>query len=197
MKTKNNYYVPIVLEGREGNERASDIWSKLLQERIVFLGTDIDNHVANLIVAQLLFLQSQDPEKEIKFYINSGGGLCTAGFAIYDTMQTISNPISTICLGQACSMAAILLTAGTKGKRKSLPNSRVMLHQISSGFGGKATDIMIEAKEIARMKKQLTEIVAHHTGKEYEQVLQDMERDFFMSSKEALNYGLIDKIIKK
>jgi len=190
-----NQLVPIVVEQPPRGERAYDIFSRLLQDRIVILGTPIDDHIANLIVAQLLFLESQDPDKDIYLYINSPGGVVTAGLAIYDTMQYIKPDVVTICMGQAASMAAVLLAGGAKGKRYSLPHSRIMIHQPLGGVQGQATDIVIHAEEIMRIKKMLIDIMAKHTGQPAEKVEQDMERDKFMSPEEALEYGIIDKII--
>jgi len=190
-----NQLVPIVVEQTPRGERAYDIFSRLLQDRIIILGTPIDDHVANLIVAQLLFLESQDPDKDIYLYINSPGGVVTAGLAIYDTMQYIKPDVVTICMGQAASMAAVLLAGGAKGKRYSLPHSRIMIHQPLGGVQGQATDIIIHAEEIMRIKKMLIDIMSKHTGQPAEKLEQDMERDKFMSPEEALEYGIIDKII--
>ncbi len=192
---QNNYYVPLVIEQSHRGERSYDIWSRLLKDRIIFLGTEVNDDVANVIVAQLLFLESEDPEKEINFYINSPGGSVTAGLAIYDTMQYMRAPVSTLCLGQAASMGAVLLAAGRKGKRFALPNSRIMIHQPSGGFRGQATDIEIHAREIAKMKKSLNEILAKHSGQSVEKVTRDAERDFFMSAVEAKEYGLVDEVM--
>ena len=183
------------MEQTPRGERAYDIFSRLLQDRIIILGTPIDDHVANLVVAQLLFLESQDPDKDIYLYINSPGGVVTAGLAIYDTMQYIKPDVVTICIGQAASMAAVLLAGGAKGKRYSLPHSRIMIHQPLGGVQGQATDIIIHAEEIMRLKKMLIDIMAKHTGQPPEKLEQDMERDKFMSPEEALEYGIIDKII--
>jgi len=190
-----NQLVPIVVEQTPRGERAYDIFSRLLQDRIIILGTPIDDHVANLVVAQLLFLESQDPDKDIYLYINSPGGVVTAGLAIYDTMQYIKPDVVTICMGQAASMAAVLLAGGAKGKRYSLPHSRIMIHQPLGGVQGQATDIVIHAEEIMRIKKMLINIMSKHTGQPYEKLEQDMERDKFLSPEEALEYGIIDKII--
>ncbi|GAB6072025.1 ATP-dependent Clp endopeptidase proteolytic subunit ClpP [Venenivibrio stagnispumantis] len=192
-----NQLVPIVIEQTPRGERAYDIYSRLLKDRIILLGTPIDDHVANLIVAQLLFLEAEDPEKDIYMYINSPGGVVTAGFAIYDTMNYIKPDVVTICLGQAASMGAFLLSAGAKGKRYSLPNSRIMIHQPLGGFQGQATDIEIHAKEILRLKRMLNEYLAKHTGQPIEKIEADTERDYFMSAYEAMEYGLIDKVIEK
>jgi len=192
-----NQLVPIVIEQTPRGERAFDIYSRLLQDRIVLLGFPIDDHVANLIVAQLLFLESQDPEKDIYLYINSPGGSVTAGLAIYDTMQYIKPDVVTICMGQAASMGAILLAAGAPGKRYALPHSRIMIHQPLGGIQGQATDIIIHAEEIRRIKEMLIDILAKHTGQPKEKITADIERDYFMSPQEAKEYGLIDKIIEK
>ena len=189
-------YVPTVIESSSRGERSFDIFSRLLRERIIFLGTEIDDEVANSIVAQLLLLDSENPEKDIMLYINSPGGVITAGMAIYDTMQHIRADVSTICLGEAASMGAFLLSSGAKGKRLSLPNSRIMIHQPLGGAQGQATDIEIEAKEILRMKKSLNEILAMNTGKSIEQIKKDTERDHYMSADESVEYGLIDKVIR-
>ena len=190
-------YVPTVIESSSKGERSFDIFSRLLRERIIFLGSEIDDDVANSIVAQLLLLDSENNEKDIMLYINSPGGVITAGMAIYDTMKLIKSPVSTICLGDAASMGAFLLSGGTKGKRMALPNSRIMIHQPLGGAQGQATDIEIEAKEILRMKQQLNELLALHTGQKIETIKKDTERDNFMTAQEALDYGLIDKIITK
>uniref|UniRef100_A0A832LVP8 ATP-dependent Clp protease proteolytic subunit n=1 Tax=Caldimicrobium thiodismutans TaxID=1653476 RepID=A0A832LVP8_9BACT len=190
-----SYYVPIVIEQSGRTERAYDIYSRLLRERIIFLGTSIDEHVANLVVAQLLYLEAEDPDKDIMLYINSPGGLVTAGLAIYDTMQYIKPDVCTICVGQAASMAAVLLAAGAKGKRYALKHSRIMLHQPIGAFQGQATDVEIQAKEILRLREILNSILAHHTGQDKEKIKQDTERDFYMSAEDALEYGLIDKIL--
>jgi len=187
--------VPIVVEQSGRGERAYDIYSRLLKDRIIFLGGGIDDHIANLVIAQLLFLESEDPEKDIHLYINSPGGVVTAGMAIYDTMNYIKAPVSTICVGQAASMGAVLLAAGEKGKRYSLKNSRIMIHQPMGGFQGQATDIHIQAKEILRMKCDLNRILAFHTGQPVEKVETDTERDYFMSGEDAQQYGLIDSIV--
>ena len=190
-------YVPTVIESSSRGERSFDIFSRLLRERIIFLGSEINDDVANSIVAQLLLLDSENPEKDIMLYINSPGGVITAGMAIYDTMQLIKAPVSTICLGDAASMGAFLLSGGTKGKRLALPNSRIMIHQPLGGAKGQATDIEIEAKEILRMKTMLNELLAEHTGQKVERIKKDTERDNFMTAQEALEYGLIDKIISR
>ncbi|WP_027178653.1 ATP-dependent Clp endopeptidase proteolytic subunit ClpP [Maridesulfovibrio bastinii] len=187
--------VPIVIETTGRTERAYDIYSRLLKDRIILLGSEINDYVASLICAQLLFLESEDPEKEIYMYINSPGGVVTAGMAIYDTMQYISAPVSTLCMGQAASMAAFLLSAGEKGKRFALPNSRILIHQPLGGAQGQATDINIQAQEIMRLKKTLNGIMAQNTGKSIEEIEKDTDRDHFMSSQEAVDYGLIDEIL--
>ncbi len=187
--------VPIVIEKTPQGERAYDIYSRLLKDRIIMLNGEIDDYASNVIVSQLLFLESEDPEKDIFIYINSPGGIITAGLAIYDTMQYIKCDISTICLGTAASMAAILLAAGSKGKRYSLPNSRIMIHQPLGGFQGQATEIEIHAKEILRLKKIVNEIMAKHTGKRLKTIERDTERDYFMDANEAQKYGIIDKVI--
>ena len=190
-------FVPVVVEQSSRGERSFDIFSRLLRERIIFLGTPIDDMVANLVVAQLLLLDSENPEKDIMLYINSPGGSVTAGFAIYDTMQHIRADVSTICLGQAASMGAFLLSSGAKGKRLALPHSRVLIHQPLGGAQGQATDIEIEAKEILRMKDMLIEIIANNSGQPIEKVKEDCERDHFLTAQEALEYGLIDKVVRK
>ena len=187
--------IPMVVEQTNRGERAYDIYSRLLKDRIIFIGSAIDNEIANLIVAQLLFLESEDPEKDISFYINSPGGVVTAGMAIYDTIQYIKPDVATVCVGQAASMGALLLTAGTKGKRCALPNSRVMIHQPLGGAQGQATDIKIQATEILKMKDKLNEILSFHTGQDIEKISEDTERDFFMSSDQAREYGLVDKVV--
>jgi ATP-dependent Clp protease protease subunit len=192
-----NQLVPIVVEQTGRGERAYDIFSRLLKERIVFIGMPIDDAVASLVIAQLLFLESEDPEKDIHLYINSPGGSISSGLAIYDTMQYIRADISTICIGMAASMAAVLLAGGTTGKRTALPNSRIMIHQPWGGIQGSATDIRIQAEEILRMKKRINEILARHTGKTPELVEKDSDRDYYMSSEEAKDYGLIDNILVK
>ena len=187
--------IPMVIEQSSRGERAYDIYSRLLKDRIIFLGSPMNDEIANLLIAQLLFLESEDPDKDINFYINSPGGLVTAGLAVYDTMQYIKPDIATVCVGQAASMGALLLTAGTKGKRYSLPNSRILIHQPMGGFQGQASDIAIQAKEILRMKETLNKILAFHTGKNLEQIQLDTDRDFFMAGDEAKEYGLIDHVI--
>jgi ATP-dependent Clp protease protease subunit len=189
--------VPIVIEQSSRGERAFDIYSRLLKDRIIFLGGGIDDNLADVVVAQLLFLESEDPEKDISIYINSPGGVVTAGMAIYDTMQYIKPDVSTICIGQAASMGALLLTAGAHGKRYALPNSRIMIHQPLGGAQGQASDIEIQAQEILRMKDMLNDILAHHTGQPLKRIKRDTDRDFFMSSKEAKEYGLIDEVVQR
>ncbi|CAG37267.1 probable ATP-dependent Clp protease, proteolytic subunit (ClpP) [Desulfotalea psychrophila LSv54] len=189
--------IPMVVEQTPRGERSYDIYSRLLKERIIFLGSGVNDDVANVIVAQLLFLEAEDPEKDITFYINSPGGSVTAGMAIYDTMQYIKCDIATLCMGQAASMGAVLLAAGTAGKRYALPNSRIMIHQPLGGFQGQATDIEIHTKEILRIRKDLNNILAHHTGKTLKKIESDTERDNFMSSVEAQKYGLIDEVLVK
>ena len=188
--------IPIVIEQTGRTERAYDIYSRLLKDRIVFVGSPIDDVLANTVIAQLLFLQTEDPEKDIHLYINSPGGIVSAGLAIYDTMQYIKPDIATYCLGQAASMGALLLAAGTKGKRFVLPHSRVMIHQPIGGFYGQATDVEIHAREILKMKETLNKIFAKHTGQPIEKIQVDTERDFFMSAKEAKEYGLVDEVIE-
>lgn len=192
-----SYLIPMVVEDTGRGERSYDIYSRLLKDRIIFLGTAIDDTVANLIVAQMLFLESEDPEKDVYLYINSPGGIVTAGLAIYDTMQYIKPQVSTICTGQAASMAAVLLAAGAKGKRIALPNSRVMIHQPLGGAQGQASDIQIQANEILKIKNKLNEILAAHTAKSMKQIQIDTDRDFFMSAEEAVEYGIVDKVIEK
>ncbi len=189
--------VPMVVEQTNRGERAYDIYSRLLKDRIIFIGSTIDDTVANLVIAQLLFLESEDPDKEINLYINSPGGSVYSGLAIYDTMQYIKPDVSTICVGLAASMGAVLLAAGTKGKRFALPNSRVMVHQPLGGTQGPAADIEIHAREILRIREKINTILANHTGKDVEQVARDTDRDFFMSAEQALEYGLIDGILQK
>jgi ATP-dependent Clp protease protease subunit len=187
--------VPMVIEQTNRGERAYDIYSRLLKDRIIFLGTPIDDHVANLMIAQMLFLEADDPEQDIFLYINSPGGYVTSGLAIYDTMQYIRPDVSTICIGQAASMGSLLLTAGAKGKRYSLPHARIMIHQPAGGFQGQATDIEIQAREILRIKEALDTIMAKHTGQDLERIKRDTDRDFFMSGEQAKDYGLVDDVI--
>lgn len=188
--------IPIVIEQTGRSERAYDIYSRLLKDRIIFLGTAIDDHVANTVVAQILFLQTEDPDKDIHIYVNSPGGIVTAGLAIYDTMQYVKPNIATYCIGQAASMGALLLAAGTKGKRYSLPHARVMLHQPMGGFQGQATDIEIHAREILKMKDTLNHIISKHTEQPLEKIRTDTDRDFFMSAREAKDYGIVDEVIE-
>lgn len=195
MKETAQMLIPTVIETTGRGERAYDIYSRLLKERIIFLGTEINDVVSNLVIAQLLFLQSEDADKDISIYINSPGGVVTAGMAIYDTMQFLKCPITTYCVGQAASMGAVLLTAGTKGKRFALPNSRIMIHQPLGGAQGQATDIEIQTQEILRMKKRLNEILADHSGQPVKTIQKDTDRDFFMSAEEAVKYGLIDEVV--
>ncbi len=197
MKEIVDQLVPIVIEQTPRGERAYDIYSRLLKDRIILLGFPIDDHIANLVVAQLLFLESEDPEKDIYLYINTPGGSVTAGMAIYDTMQYIKPDVVTICVGQAASMGAVLLSAGAKGKRYALPHSRIMIHQPIGGIQGQATDIIIHAEEIKRIKKMLNEILSKHTGQPLEKIEKDVERDYFMSAEEAKDYGIVDKVIEK
>jgi ATP-dependent Clp protease protease subunit len=185
----------MVIEQSSRGERAYDIYSRLLKDRIIFLGTAMNDEIANLIIAQLLFLESEDPDKDINFYVNSPGGMVTAGLAVYDTMQYIKPDIATVCIGQAASMGAVLLAAGTHGKRYSLPNSRILIHQPMGGFQGQASDIEIQAKEILRMKERLNQILTTHTGKQMEDIQKDTDRDFFMSGEEAKSYGIVDHVI--
>ena len=188
--------IPMVIDQSSRGERAYDIYSRLLKDRIVFLGTAMNDEVANLLIAQFLFLESEDPDKDINFYINSPGGIVTAGMAVYDTMQYIKPDVTTVCIGQAASMGALLLTAGAMGKRYSLPNSRIMIHQPMGGFQGQASDIEIQAKEIMRMKETLNDILKSHTGKSLKQIQKDTDRDYFMSGAEAKAYGIVDHVIR-
>ena len=197
MTNIKNQLVPMVVEQTPRGERAFDIYSRLLKERVIFITGPIEDHMANLVVAQLLFLEADNPEKDINIYINSPGWSVTSGMSIYDTISYIKPDISTLCIGQASSMGAILLTGGTKGKRFALPNSRIMIHQPLGGFQGQATDIEIHAQEILKIRTKLNEILSHHSGKDIEKVTQDTERDNFMSGEEAVKYGLIDKVIDK
>ena len=189
--------VPIVVEQTSRGERSYDIYSRLLRERIIFLGTGVDDTIANLVIAQLLFLESEEPEKDINFYINSPGGIVTSGLAIYDTMQYIKPEIQTICIGQAASMGALLLAAGTAGKRYALPHSRILIHQPMGGFQGQASDIEIHAREILRMRSELNDILVRHTGQPLERIEADTERDYFMGGEEAATYGIIDQVISR
>ncbi len=188
--------IPIVIEQTGRTERAYDIYSRLLKDRIIFIGTVIDDHVANTVIAQLLFLQTEDPDKDIHLYINSPGGIVSSGLAIYDTMQYVKPNIATYCIGQAASMSALLLAAGAKGKRFALPHSRIMLHQPMGGFHGQATDIEIHAREILRMKETLNRILSTHTGQSLDKIQADTDRDFFMSGEEAKEYGIVDEVIR-
>ncbi len=188
--------IPMVIEQSSRGERAYDIYSRLLKDRIIFLGSAMNDEIANLLIAQLLFLESEDPDKDINFYINSPGGVVTAGLAVYDTLQYIKPDIATVCIGQAASMGAVLLAAGKEGKRYSLPNSRILIHQPMGGFQGQASDIAIQAKEILCMKETLNDILAFHTNKDLKQIQIDTDRDFFMSSEEAQKYGIIDHVMK-
>ena len=197
MNEKMNSLVPVVIEQTGVGERSYDIYSRLLKDRIIFVDGEINDLTADLVVAQLLFLESQDPERDISIYINSPGGSVTAGLAIYDTIQHIKSDVQTICLGQAASMGALLLTCGTAGKRLALPSSRVMIHQPWGGVQGQATDIGIQAKEIVRLKKMTIDYFAHHTGKSIEEISTDLERDFFMSSEDAVAYGIVDKVLTR
>jgi ATP-dependent Clp protease protease subunit len=192
-----NFIIPTVIEQTHRGERGWDIFSRLLKDRIVFLGTPVDDNIANIIIAQMLFLESEDPDKDIMLYINSPGGLVTAGLAIYDTMQYVRCDVATICMGQASSMGAFLLAAGAKGKRYSLPNSRILIHQPLGGFQGQATDIDIHAKEILRTRDKLNELLVKHTGQSMDRIKNDTERDYFMSAGEAKEYGVIDEILAK
>lgn len=196
-RTPEASLIPIVVEKEGGGERSYDIYSRLLKDRIIFLGDTVTDDVANLVVAELLFLEAQDSEQDIQLYINSPGGSVTAGLAIYDTMQYVKPDVATICVGQASSMGAVLMAAGAKGKRFSLPNSRIMIHQPMGGFRGQATDIEIHAKEILFLKERLLAILEEHTGKDRKTLKKDMERDFFMSAEEAVQYGLIDSVVKR
>ncbi|MFC2149304.1 ATP-dependent Clp endopeptidase proteolytic subunit ClpP [Candidatus Auribacterota bacterium] len=188
--------VPMVIETTGRSERAYDIYSRLLKDRIIFLGTAIDDNVANLVVAQMLFLQMEDPDKDINLYVNSPGGHVTAGMAIYDTMQFLKCPVTTYCIGQAASMGAVLLAGGTKGKRYALPHARIMIHQPWGGVQGTVSDINIQAKEISRLKEELNKILAGHTGQDIETITRDTDRDFFMSADEAKKYGLVDEVVE-
>ncbi len=195
MGVYNQTLVPIVVEQSGRGERAYDIFSRLLKERIILIGTPIDDTIANLVIAQMLFLQMEDPEKDINVYVNTPGGSVTAGLAIYDTMQFVKPSVATYCVGQAASMGALLLAAGTKGKRFSLPNARIMIHQPWGGIKGAAEDISIQAKEILKLRDKLNEILAEHTGKSLEKIKKDTDRDYFMSAQEAKEYGLVDEVI--
>ncbi|MDI6852785.1 MAG: ATP-dependent Clp endopeptidase proteolytic subunit ClpP [Deltaproteobacteria bacterium] len=187
--------IPIVVEQSSRGERAYDIYSRLLKDRIIFLGTAISDEIANLIIAQLLFLEAEDSERDIHFYINSPGGLVTAGLAIYDTMQYIRSPVATYCMGQAASMGALLLAAGDKGKRYALPHARILIHQVMGGFSGQASDVDIQAKEILRLREELNQILARHTGQDMDKIARDTDRDFYMSGEQAKEYGIVDEVI--
>lgn len=193
--TSSQFLIPTVIEKTSHGERAYDIYSRLLQDRIIFLGSPIDDHVANVVIAQLLFLDNQSPEKDIKLYINSPGGSVTAGMAIYDTMQFIKSDVSTICVGMAASMAAVLLAAGAKGKRLALPNAEIMIHQVMGGMEGQASDIKIRAERILRIKDRLNQILNKHTGKDLPTIEKDTDRDYFMTAEESKKYGIIDSVI--
>ena len=198
MPESQNQLVPMVVEQTNRGERAYDIYSRLLKDSIIFIGSPIDDNLANLVIAQMLFLEAEDPDRDIMLYLNSPGGSISAGFAIYDTMQFIRPDVQTICIGQAASMAAVLLGAGTKGKRYSLPNSRIIIHQpLMTGLGGQATDIDIHAKEILRMRARLNEILSGHTGQALERIEEDTERDYIMSAEQSREYGIIDQVIEK
>ncbi len=189
--------IPMVVEQSSRGERAYDIYSRLLKERIIFLGTTVNDEVANLVIAQMLFLEAEDPDREIHLYINSPGGLVTAGLGIYDTMQFVKPPVTTLCMGQASSMAALLLAAGAPGKRSSLPHARILIHQPLGGFQGQATDVDIQAREILRLREELNQIMAKHTGQPMDRIHRDTERDFYMSGEQAKEYGLVDEVITK
>lgn len=197
VEPRSNYYVPYVIEQTGRGERSYDIYSRLLKDRIVFLGTAIDDNVANVVTAQLLFLESEDPEKDIFLYLNSPGGQITSGMAIYDTMQYIAPDVCTVCVGQAASMGAVLLAAGAKGKRSALPHARIMIHQPLGGFQGQASDVEIHAKEMLRVKAEMNQIMARHTGKPIEKIKEDSDRDFFMTANQAHEYGLIDQVVER
>jgi ATP-dependent Clp protease protease subunit len=192
-----NYLIPMVIEQTNRGERSFDIYSRLLQERIIFLGNEIEDNIANVVMAQMLHLDAEDPEKDIQLYINSPGGAITSALAIYDTMQFIKSPVSSICIGQAASAAAVLLLAGEKGKRFALPNSRVLLHQPSGGVQGTSMDVEIQTREMVRLRKVLNEIIAKHTGQDIKKIEKDTERDFILSAEEAKEYGIIDEVILK
>lgn len=192
-----NYLIPMVIEQTNRGERSFDIYSRLLQERIIFLGNEIEDNIANVVMAQMLHLDAEDPEKDIQLYINSPGGAITSALAIYDTMQFIKSPVSSICIGQAASAAAVLLLAGEKGKRFALPNSRVLLHQPSGGVQGTSMDVEIQTREMVRLRKVLNEIIAKHTGQDIKKIAKDTERDFILSAREAKEYGIVDEVILK
>jgi ATP-dependent Clp protease protease subunit len=189
--------IPMVIEQTHKGERAYDIFSRLLKDRVIFIGSSIDDDVANVVIAQMLFLESEDPDKDVSIYINSPGGSVTAGLAIYDTMQFIKPAVSTLCMGQAASMAAVLLGGGAKGKRFALPNARVLIHQPMGGVQGQATDIDIQAREILKLKKRLNEVIARHTGQPLDRIAKDTDRDFYMTAEEAVAYGLLDQVLAK
>jgi ATP-dependent Clp protease, protease subunit len=191
------YYIPYVIEQTGRGERSYDIYSRLLKERIIFLGTEVNDAVANVIIAQLLFLESEDPEKDVFLYINSPGGSVTAGMGIYDTMQYVKPPVATVCVGQACSMGALLLAGGAAGKRAALPHSRIMIHQPLGGYSGQVSDVEIHAKEMLRMKQELNQILAHHTNQPIKQIQEDTDRDNFMTAVQAKEYGLIDEVFER
>jgi ATP-dependent Clp protease, protease subunit len=193
---QNSYFVPVVVEQTGRGERSYDIYSRLLKDRIVFIGTPIDDHVANLVVAQMLFLQMEDPKRDINLYINSPGGSVTAGLAIYDTMQFVTCDVATYCVGVAASMGAVLLTAGTKGKRYALPNSDIMIHQVSGGAQGTASDVERTVEYMFRLKKRLIKIMSHHTGKSEDRIKEDSDRDYWITAEEAKDYGLVDEVVK-
>lgn len=197
MKVVNDYLIPMVIEQTNRGERSFDIYSRLLQERIIFLGSEIDDNMANVVMAQMLHLDAEDPEKDIQLYINSPGGVVTAALAIYDTMQFIKSPVSSICIGQAASAAAVLLLAGEKGKRYSLPHARILLHQPSGGVQGTSMDVEIQTKEMVRLRKLLNEIIAKHTGQNIKKIEKDTERDFILDAQAAVQYGIVDEIIVK
>lgn len=197
MKITNDYLIPMVIEQTNRGERSFDIYSRLLQERIIFLGSDIDDNMANVVMAQMLHLDADDPEKDIQLYINSPGGSVTSALAIYDTMQFIKSPVSSICIGQAASAAAVLLLSGEKGKRYSLPHARILLHQPSGGVQGTSMDVEIQTREIVRLRKLLNEIIAKHTGQDIKKIEKDTERDFILNAHEAKQYGIIDEVIEK
>src|SRR5712675_449041 len=196
LEVYNNYYVPMVVEQSARGERGYDIWSRLLKERIIFMNGPIEDNVAGLVCAQLLYLESENPTKDISFYINSPGGVVSAGLAVYDTMQYIRSPVSTVCIGQAASMGSLLLTAGAKGKRYALPNARIMVHQPSGGAQGQATDIEIQAREILTLRKRLNEIYVRHTGQPLEAIERKLERDTYMSAEESRDFGLVDEVVE-
>jgi ATP-dependent Clp protease, protease subunit len=193
---QNSYFVPVVVEQTGRGERSYDIYSRLLKDRIVFIGTPIDDHVANLVVAQMLFLQMEDPKRDINLYINSPGGSVTAGLAVYDTMQFVTCDVATYCVGVAASMGAVLLTAGTKGKRYALPNSDIMIHQVSGGAQGTASDVERTVEYMFRLKKRLIKIMAHHTGRSEDRIKEDSDRDYWITAEEAKEYGLVDEVVK-